>query len=119
MTRHGSGVIASGYVYKYNMLSPTSILDIQHSTSLHRYHQSHRIPKSSKRSKSCLETIIPVILLTVPRFVCIDSSNQCYVLTILQEEVQDAASKGGQSSAGGFASMDPDKQVRATVPFET
>ncbi|KAK5329174.1 hypothetical protein LTR70_000671 [Exophiala xenobiotica] len=27
-----------------------------------------------------------------------------------KEEVQDAASKGGQSSAGGFASMDPDKQ---------
>lgn len=29
-----------------------------------------------------------------------------------KEEVQDIASKGGQSShSGGFASMDPDKQV--------
>jgi len=28
-----------------------------------------------------------------------------------KEEVQEIASKGGQSSAGGFASMDPDKQV--------
>lgn len=34
-----------------------------------------------------------------------------------KEEVQDAASKGGQSSAGGFASMDPDKQVSETPPF--
>jgi general stress protein YciG len=32
------------------------------------------------------------------------------------EEVQEIASKGGQAStAGGFASMDPDKQVRAEV----
>ena len=29
-----------------------------------------------------------------------------------KEDVQNAASKGGQSSAGGFASMDADKQVR-------
>ena len=28
-----------------------------------------------------------------------------------KEEVQSIASKGGQSSGGGFASMDPDKQV--------
>ena len=28
-----------------------------------------------------------------------------------KEEVQNIASKGGQSSAGGFASMDADKQV--------
>ncbi|KAI4126646.1 MAG: hypothetical protein LQ347_004893 [Umbilicaria vellea] len=27
-----------------------------------------------------------------------------------KEEVQAAASKGGQASSGGFASMDPDKQ---------
>lgn len=30
------------------------------------------------------------------------------------KEVQDVASKGGQSSAGGFASMDPNKQVCAS-----
>ena len=29
-----------------------------------------------------------------------------------KEEVQSAAQKGGSASAGGFASMDPDKQVR-------
>lgn len=29
-----------------------------------------------------------------------------------KEEVKAAAQKGGASSAGGFASMDPDKQVR-------
>lgn len=34
-----------------------------------------------------------------------------------KEEVQDIASKGGQSSAGGFASMDPDKQVGHSPPF--
>ena len=28
-----------------------------------------------------------------------------------KEEVQEIASKGGQASKGGFASMDPDKQV--------
>lgn len=28
-----------------------------------------------------------------------------------QEEVQEAAQKGGATSAGGFATMDPDKQV--------
>jgi len=31
-----------------------------------------------------------------------------------KEDVQAAAQKGGQSSAGGFASMDPDKQVCVT-----
>lgn len=31
-----------------------------------------------------------------------------------KEDVQAAAQKGGQSNAGGFASMDPDKQVRVT-----
>jgi general stress protein YciG len=29
-----------------------------------------------------------------------------------KEEVSEIARKGGQSSGGGFASMDPDKQVR-------
>jgi hypothetical protein len=34
-----------------------------------------------------------------------------------KEEVQNIASKGGQSSHhGGFASMDPDKQVRYPSP---
>jgi general stress protein YciG len=34
-----------------------------------------------------------------------------------KEEVQEIASKGGQSShSGGFASMDPDKQVSNTFP---
>jgi len=28
-----------------------------------------------------------------------------------KEEVQEIASNGGQSSAGGFASMDPNKQL--------
>ncbi|EFY85928.1 conidiation-specific protein 10 [Metarhizium acridum CQMa 102] len=28
------------------------------------------------------------------------------------EEVQEIASKGGQASSGGFATMDPDKQKR-------
>ena len=33
-----------------------------------------------------------------------------------KEEVQAIASKGGQAShSGGFASMDPDKQVRSTI----
>ena len=34
-----------------------------------------------------------------------------------KEEVQEAASKGGQASAGGFASMDPDKQVRLVSTY--
>lgn len=33
-----------------------------------------------------------------------------------KEDVQSAAQKGGSASAGGFASMDPDKQVRPLVP---
>ncbi|KIW10755.1 conidiation-specific protein 10 [Exophiala spinifera] len=32
-----------------------------------------------------------------------------------KEEVKEIASKGGHSSAGGFASMDPDKQASSTV----
>lgn len=32
-----------------------------------------------------------------------------------KEDIQAAAQKGGQSSAGGFASMDPDKQVCNTT----
>ncbi|KAL8689659.1 MAG: hypothetical protein Q9218_004721 [Villophora microphyllina] len=32
-----------------------------------------------------------------------------------KEEVQAAAQKGGQSSAGGFASMDPDKQLQKEI----
>ena len=36
-----------------------------------------------------------------------------------KEEVQAAAQKGGQSSTtGGFASMDPDKQVRLQYPSD-
>ena len=34
-----------------------------------------------------------------------------------KEEVQEIASKGGQASKGGFASMDPDKQVCDHYPF--
>ena len=39
------------------------------------------------------------------------------MLIMPQEEVQEAAQKGGATSAGGFATMDPDKQVYLT--FET
>jgi general stress protein YciG len=35
-----------------------------------------------------------------------------------KEEVQEIAKKGGQAShSGGFASMDPDKQVRTSFPL--
>ena len=33
-----------------------------------------------------------------------------------KEEVRETASKGGKASSGGFASMDPNKQVRASNP---
>ena len=40
----------------------------------------------------------------------------CFPLTTLQEEVQNIAQKGGASShSGGFASMDPEKQVSPNV----
>ncbi len=41
-----------------------------------------------------------------------DNSNPGNFANRPKEDVQAAASKGGQSSAGGFASMDPDKQVK-------
>ena len=34
-----------------------------------------------------------------------------------KEEVQEIASKGGQASKGGFASMDPEKQVCLPQPL--
>ena len=36
-----------------------------------------------------------------------------------KEEVQAAAQKGGSASAGGFASMDPDKQVCSTPVYSS